>query len=530
MNHFLSGLGEVSVIQKQLSAQRLLRLSLAGIVLGFAVLGWGQATGDQPTAQSDGSLSPSVRELADQVRELRAAVADLRSEATAYRAEMSELRQELRATREQLSVSASTAAEPPAAAPTANGLEDRVAALEESSQLLSGKVDDQYQTKIESASKYKLRLSGIALFNLYANHGPLDNADVPDYAPAPSTFTSGNSLGATLRQSELGLEILGPRLAGARTSGNLQVDFSGGFPNTLSGANYGLLRLRIASMRMDWQNTSLVAGQDTLFLSPESPTSFASLSEPALSYSGNLWAWTPQIEVEHRFVLGDDQNLTIQGGILDNFTGEPPFASPDRQKQAGEGSGQPAYGMRLAWTRKLFGQPLTIGTAGYYSRQNWGFNRKVDGWASLVDWAVPLSQRWLLSGEFYRGRAIGGLGGGTGRSTLYSGSIYSPSTRVLGLNTVGGWSQLKFRASSRLEFNGAAGLDNPFADDIRAFPNSVSYADPTLLQNRSVFVNFVYHARSNLLFSSEYRRLQTFVINNTSHSAGQMNLMMGILF
>ena len=62
--------------------------------------------------------------------------------------------------------------------------------------------------------------------------------------------------GATLRQSELGLEIFGPRVAGARVSGNLQVDFSGGFPSTLSGANYGLLRLRTASMRMDWQNTS----------------------------------------------------------------------------------------------------------------------------------------------------------------------------------------------------------------------------------------------------------------------------------
>ncbi len=402
--------------------------------------------------------------------------------------------------------------------------------MEESSQLLNGKIDEQYQTKVESGSKYKIRLSGIALLNLYANRGSFDNADFPSYVPQPTPFNSGASLGATLRQSELGLEIFGPRLAGARVSGNIQADFAGGFPNTLSGANYGLFRLRTASMRMDWQNTSLIVGQDALFLSPESPTSFASLAVPALSYGGNLWGWIPQIRMEHRFAIADDENITLQAGILDNITGEPPFTTYDRQKQAGESSGQPAYGVRVAWSRKLFGQPFTFGTAGYYSRQSWGFNRHVDGWAGMFDWAVPLSQRWSLNGEFYRGRAIGGLGGGIGRSTLYSGSIYDPSTRIIGLDAVGGWSQIKFRATPKLEFNGAFGLDNPMASDVRAFPVSVSYFDPTLVRNRAALVNFVYHARSNVLFSSEYRRLQTFVVDSGNQSAGQMNLMMGVLF
>ena len=249
-----------------------------------------------------------------------------------------------------------------------------------------------------------------------------------------------------------------------------------------------------------------------------------------MSYAGNLWGWIPQIRVEHRFIIADDQNLTVQAGLMDNITGEPPFVSYDRQKQAGESSGQPAYGVRVAWTRKFFGQPLSFATAGYYSRQRWGFDRHVDGWAGMFDWTVPLSQRWSVNGEFYRGRAIGGLGGGIGRSTLYSGSIFDPNTRILGLDTVGGWSQIKFRATSKLEFNGAFGVDNPMADDVRAFPLAVSYYDPTLAQNRTALVNFVYHARSNLLFSSEYRRLQTFVLDSGNQSAGQVNLMMGVLF
>ncbi len=500
---------------------------LGGVFLGMAVMGsMGQTSATEAPTQVD----PSVRELAQQVRELRAAIEEMRAEAAAYRAETTELRRELEATRGQTSGSTSTQPQPAATVSEGSNLENRVAALEESSQLLNGKVDEQYQIKVESASKYKVRLSGIALLNLYSNQGALDNADFPSYVPQPTPFNSGTSLGASLRQSELGLEIFGPRVAGARVSGNLQVDFAGGFPSTLSGANYGLLRLRTASMRMDWQNTSLVVGQDSLFLSPNSPTSFASLAVPALGYEGNLWGWIPQVRLEHRFTIADDQNITLQAGLMDNITGEPPFVSYDRQKQAGESSGQPAYGVRMAWTRKLFGQPLTFGTAGYYSRQRWGFDRHVDGWAGMFDWAVPLSQRWSLSGEFYRGRAIGGLGGGIGRSALYSGSIFDPTTRVLGLDAVGGWSQIKFRATSKLEFNGAFGLDNPMADDVRAFPLAVSYYDPTLVQNRAALVNFVYHARSNLLFSSEYRRLQTFVIDSGNQSAGQVNLMMGVLF
>lgn len=504
------------------------KTSLLGAFLGLAVVcNSAQAAPEpQPSAQVD----PTVRELAQQVKELRSAIEEMRAEAAAYRAETAQLRRELEASRGQASVPAASQPQSGVAPAETSNLESRVVALEESSQLLNGKIDEQYQTKVESGSKYKVRLSGIALLNLYSNQGAFDNADFPSYVPQSTPFNSGTSLGATLRQSELGLEIFGPRLAGARVSGNLQVDFSGGFPSTLGGANYGLLRLRTASMRMDWQNTSLVVGQDSLFLSPNSPTSFASLAVPALGYEGNLWGWIPQVRLEHRFAVADDQDITVQAGVLDNFTGEPPFVSYDRQKQAGESSGQPAYGARVAWTRKLFGQPLTFGTAGYYSRQRWGFDRHVDGWAGMFDWAVPLSQRWSLSGEFYRGRAIGGIGGGIGRSTLYSGSIFDPTTRVLGLDAVGGWSQIKFRATSKLEFNGAFGLDNPMASDVRAFPLAVSYYDPTLVQNRAGLVNFVYHARSNLLFSSEYRRLQTFMLDNGNQSAGQVNLMMGVLF
>src|SRR5437870_4967991 len=368
------------------------------------------AAGEQPD-----SVASAVRGLQEQVRQLREAVAEMRSEAAQYRAETVALREEVRATREQLAASggspaqnasAATQSAPSSAQTTgvtqaatqSGSVEERVSKLEEESQLLSGKVDEQYQTKVESASKYRVRLSGIVLLNLFSNRGMFDNQDFPNLV---SQGNRRGSFGATLRQSELGLEVFGPHIAGASTRGDVQFDFSGGFPDTLNGVTTGLMRLRTATLRLDWSRTSIVAGQDNIFFSPLSPTSFASLAVPAFGYAGNLWGWIPQVRVEHRLVFSNDSNLTFQGGILDNLTGEPPFFQSERLPQAGERSSQPAYAFRVAWSRNIFGQPLRFGTGAYYSRQEWWLNRHLDGWAGMADWEIPLARRVSLGGVFY---------------------------------------------------------------------------------------------------------------------------------
>jgi len=513
---------------------------LAGLLLLLgSVFGWSQQSSPAVLSSPSDSTAAAIHELQQQVNELRSAMAEMRSETEQYRAENAELRRELQTVHRssvaavvrppgdsyQLAPSTNGDPAPPQPAqaranPTAS-LEDHVASLEESTQLVNSKVDDQYQTKVESASKYRVRLSGIVLLNLFNSHGATDNQDFPSYVMGPSTGT-GN-FGATMRQSEIGLEVFGPTLAGAKTSASLQADFAGGFPSTWNGVDSGIFRLRTASMRMDWRDTSVVVGQDNAFFSPLSPTSFASLAVPPLNYAGNLWAWTPQVRVEHRFELSSNQNIMIQGGIMDNLTGEFPTGSYFRAPGPGELSRQPAYAVRTSWTHTLFGQPLSFGAAGYYSRQNWSTN-DVDGWAGMADWQIPLAPRVIFTGEFFRGRAIGGIGGGISQSVVYEGNPSYASTPVRGLDTIGGWSQLKFKATRTLEFNAAAGVDNPTAAEVRASGN------PLLVQNRGALVNFVFRPRSSLLFSAEYGHLRSFQLDDGSNSADQFNLMMGILF
>jgi prefoldin subunit 5 len=489
----------------------------------------------------------SLRELDSQVRELRAVIEEMRTENAQSRAEMQELRQELQDTRKLLApLTASTNAGPATSAPAEStaaasrntsdtaataDLGSRVQKLEESAQLLGSKIDEQYQTKVDTAGKYRARLSGIVLMNAFRNVGGSDNLDLPDYAQPPALGTTSQaSFGATLRQTEIGLEIFGPNLAGAKSSASVQFDFAGGFPATNNGVNFGIVRMQTASVRLDWKRTSVIAGQDSLFISPLSPTSFASLAIPTFAYAGNLWGWTPQLRVEHRFDLSDQQTLTLQGGILDNLDWEPPSNSYFRAATAGESSGQPAYALRTAWSRPVFDRPMTFAVAGYYGRQDWRWGHDIDAWAGMTDWQIPILRRLTLSGEFYRGRGVGGLGGAIGQTILYNGNPANATTSIRGLDSAGGWSQLKFQLTRKLELNGVFAEDNAFASDVRGFATDANNFAPILGRNHGLLGNLVYRPRSDLLLSAEFRRLHTFPVFDSASVTNQINLAMGILF
>jgi hypothetical protein len=135
-----------------------------------------------------------------------------------------------------------------------------------------------------------------------------------------------------------------------------------------------------------------------------------------------------------------------------------------------------------------------------------------------------------FTGEFYRGRAAGGLGGGIGQSILLSGPLTDAATLVKGLDSMGGWAQLKFKPRSNLEFNGAFGQDNPFASQLRQFPFAGSYEEEPLARSRSFFLNSIYQMRSDVLFSIEYRRLRTFAFDGDSYGANHINLSLGYVF
>lgn len=567
-------------LHRALFVVRLGSIALGGLC--FASPGFGQnaapcSSGSCPTVtpEQNGALVPrptaagaspdlraltdSIRELQSQVQSLSVQVGELRAAEQRSNEETRELRRELEQARlQQPSVKATAqrpasdpygslasgaaamtaragAAAPEAASATqaasSQTLEQRVANLEEGQQLADAKINDQYQTKVESGAKYRVRLSGMVLVNLFENRGTVDNLDFPEFASLRQPIPANGSFGGTVRQSQVGLEMFGPDIAGAHTRADVKFDFAGGFPPAAGGFSTGEMRLRTGTIHFDWQNTSVIAGQDYLFFSPLDPTSLASIAVPAFSYSGNLWAWTPQVRIEHRFRASESSNFTVGAGILDSMTGEA-SGENDRTPLAGERSGQPAYAARISWTRKTSGREMTIGIGGYSARQNWGFGRTVDGWAGTTDVTLPLGKYFDFSGEFYRGRSVGGIGGGIGESVLLRGTgmLNDPNAPVHALDSMGGWAQIKFTPVQKLQFNAVIGQDNPFAREFAGNFWSQNFTYELLKKNMSWMGNFIYQPRSNVLFSLEYRRLRTLDAFRGLNFGNQISLSTGYIF
>ena len=513
-----------------------LRARLRGLILLVVGLSFALPVRAQSALQG----SASSAELKAQVDELRSTLSDTRAELQRSHQEVSELRRRLEELEARLGAFGSQPA--PQAGPAYPTLQDALKAQQanppaggteashERQDTLAARIEEQNQTKVESASRYQVKLSGLVLMNAFANVGAVDSIDQPGLAEPRAPGQPDGNFGATLRQTLLGLEVTGPKLAGASTAADVQMDFFGGFPRYQYGVTAGLIRLRIARASLDWSNTRIVAGQDAPFFSPLSPTSYASVGEPPLAWAGNLWVWTPQIRVEHRWDVSNSSGVTLQAGILDPLTEYFPEMQFDRSPTPGENSRQPALATHLVWNGSLRGQPASVGIGGYYERQAYGFNRNVDAWAGTADWSLPLGAWFGLSGEFYRGQALGGLGGGVWNSIVASGNPDVGSTRIVGLNTVGGWSQLKIKPLPKLEFNVAAGEDNPLASDLRIFSNPMGSFFPPHVRNQSLFANSIYRPRSNLLLALEYRRLRTYLVNDTKSSADHVNLAVGVSF
>ncbi len=145
---------------------------------------------------------------------------------------------------------------------------------------------------------------------------------------------------------------------------------------------------------------------------------------------------------------------------------------------------------------------------------------------SPVQAGRPLA--WIAPRGRPRSRSTG-LGAGIGRSVLFGNPSYSiPSIR--GLDSAGGWSQLKIQLTPKLELNGVFAEDNAFASDIRGFAVDANNFSTILGRNRGGLGNLVYRPRSDLLLSAEFRRLHTYPVYSSDSVTNQINLALGVLF
>ena len=102
--------------------------------------------------------------------------------------------------------------------------------------------------------------------------------------------------------------------------------------------------------------------------------------------------------------------------------------------------------------------------------------------------------------------------------------------QLAGMGVIGGWTQFKYRVNSRNEFNVAAGSGGRNSADLRNEGAGNSFLLSVPARNQTLFANYIFKPRSDVLFSVEYRRLRTYDVTGPADTANQLGLAVGFLF
>ncbi len=437
--------------------------------------------------------------------------------------QMAEDQRQLLSLRSQIEAMQSVAARQPSD-PGVQGTPPPATALEEQQEATSAQIATLDQKKVETTSRFPLSLHGTFLLSGFTNSGSVDDPTVPTAA-----FGGSGNTGLSLRQTSLGLSASGPHLWQAASQADVDVDFYAPAGSTYTSSG-GVVRLRTAHATLLWEHAMAYFNLDRPLLSPYHPESLLAAAVPELAWSGNLWTWNPQVGVSYHH--GTENRLGFEAAVID--PADPYRTSAVNVDTSGltapnlsEASRTPGIESRLSLAHGSGEQTAAIGVGGYYSPHRLQFNSlgpqyHFTAWAGSLDFRLPLSHNATFTGTAYRGAGLGGLGGGGYRDYVYR--VTGQQVQVIALDDVGGWLGLHQALGQQFTWNVGAGVDNPFAAQLRAFPGVLagdSYSN--IARNRTVFGNLIYSPRPYVLFSAEYRNLHTAPVVGrlwTSHVVG----------
>jgi hypothetical protein len=480
------------------------------------------ASFDWPAAQAQEDVQEKVRQLTE-------AMSRVQTQLNESQRQLDEMRKELAKLQGQKPADDSAAEHN--AGEDAAKLAAQVEELRERQSMQEEQIAVQDQTKVESESKYPVKVSGMVLMNGFVN---TRNVDVP--AMPTLALPGGGTTGATLRQTILGVDIRGPHVLGARSHGDVRVDFDGGVPagtGYAGGAGTELLRLRTAHAILDWEHTEMFFSLDRPLLSPNVADSLTAVAEPPLAWSGNLWSWDPQFGIAQDISIGSVPRLRMQAALID--VGDAPYTANLTAQNGAFATGSTAEASRWPGVEARVAVPggeaengVRIGAGGFFAPHRTVGDTQFDSWAGSLDLRLPLSAHMTLSGNSYRGQGLGGMGGGAYKDYVFG--MYENRPFFRALDDVGGWVQWQQKIGERLEFNEAVGIDNVPAHELRPYAAATTSVFQNLARNRTATGNVIYSPSAYLLFSLEYRRLESSSISAPTNISDIIGVAAGFKF
>jgi hypothetical protein len=397
------------------------------------------------------------------------------------------LTEEVRALREEV-----------AAARGGPDIEERVAVTERRTEELA-------QSKVGTANLSPLTVTGMALFNAFWN-GPYGGDQ--QYPVVAQAARGQANAGGSLRQSVIGLRLDGPQVAGGgRISGALFTDLFAGSANSLNQ----LLRVRVATIGIEWENTSFIVGQDKPIVSAREPRSLAQVGYSPLTAAGNLWLWQPQVRIERRQRLGDGGFLA-QGGVFETSEAAP--ASAMEYSGGAIARRRPAIQGRFEVWRRIGDSARVEIAPAFHASDTRFLGASVPSRLAAVDWMVqPVS--WAdFSGTLFRGQNVAVLG------SLRQGFTVRNSVPQA-VRAWGGWGQLSLRPTARLSFSAFTGQQDDRNADLLT---------GNIAKNLAFGANAMYRLGPNVVAAFEAARIRTTYLGAGARAFHHYDLALAYLF
>jgi hypothetical protein len=419
-------------------------------------------------------LEQQNRELMEEIRALRTELASARNQTVAVSAQSEQQ-----------------------AAPSAQ--------LEQQVEVQGQRQEEQAQAKVEASQRFPIRLTGMALFNAFENSHQSGGVDYPTVASEPGPGHAG----ATVHQTILGLDFRGPEtLWGGRVHGSVYMDFfSGSAPLTQT------MRLRTASIEVDWATRSVLVGFEKPIFNPREPSSLAQVGVSPLTSAGNLWLWMPQARVEQDFSFGSQSGLRAVLGVVQThevgaYPGSPPVATLEASRPGLEGRYE--FFHKFDEDRRLEIAPgfhISTTHAGGFSIPSQVFS---------TDWFFNPVRRLEFSGAYYRGQNVAMLGTGAIRQGFYL--MYNSAEAV---QSQGGWGQLTIHTLRRLDFHLFSGQQDDRAADL---------ITGGIRKNLLFGGNLYYRLAPNVLLGWETTQVRTVYLGQGTRINNHYDLALAYLF
>ncbi len=342
----------------------------------------------------------------------------------------------------------------------------------------------------KASDGFSIKSYGYIKLDAAYNDSRVSNGNFATYVFGEGAVNNDDTVNFTARQSRVGIDIAAPDYNGFKTKGKVEVDFYG--DGSSVHENKAEPMMRQAYLETTRGGMSILAGQSSDVISPLNPST---LNYTVGWGAGNIGYRRAQLRLSYNKSFDEFTGLLTQIALA-RSTGLVNETLESSSANVGDDAGFPTIQGRLALTTKGFaGKKNVIGLSGHFGREeaDWaGAETDLDSWSANIDFVIPLSERFTLSGEAFTGENL---------DDYFGGILQGVNTTTRNeISTTGMWSQINFALNKKWQYNAGLGIDNPDTDDL-----NTSNSD----KNSYYFLNAMFKVLPMLTIGFEYSYWET---------------------